>query len=199
MNFDQLYPGRFLKAGHFEKPRTLRIKDVDHEELHGDKGPSVKVVISFDDEKLSLVACKTNGLCIREMFGPAIDDWIGKRVALFAGEWAGEPCVRVWGSPDIERDIDALIALPRKKPFVMKLRALGKPAPVERQKPKHRQEVSKYLHLMKDAAVTTDLDKVLDQVAEDNGLTTEETALLLDAAKRRSGQLTHLVTEQVPA
>lgn len=123
-NFDQLYPGRFLKAGHFEQPRTLRIRDIQHEELHGEKGPQLKVIISFDGEPLGLVACKTNGLCLKHLFGSNVPDWIGKRVTLFASEWNGEPCIRVWGSPELDRDEECTIQLPRRKPFTMKLRAV---------------------------------------------------------------------------
>lgn len=191
MNFDQLYPGRFLKAGHFEQPRTLQIRDVEHEELHGDKGPQIKVIVHFSDEKLSLVACKTNGLCFREMFGDHVPDWFGKRIALFAGEWAGEPCVRVWGSPDIERDIDCVIALPRKKPFTMKLRALGKAAPKQQaDAPARRPIVDTYVGLMKAAESKADIDNIEDKLAKDNGLTPDETQWLMRQLKRREAQVT---------
>jgi hypothetical protein len=190
-HFDDLYPGRFLKAGHFPEPRTMRIRDVAHEELHGDKGPQVKVVIAFDEEKLSLVACKTNGICIREMFGAHVPEWIGKRVTLFAGEWAGDPCVRVYGSPELERDIDCVIALPRKKPFTMKLRATGEkpsqkaPAPAT----KRRAEVTAYTARMKSAATDDDLSLIADGIAEDNDLSADETQYLVEMLRKRRGQI----------
>jgi hypothetical protein len=31
--------------------------------------------------------------------------------------WNGEPAIRIWGSPDIERDLDVTVTLPRRKPF----------------------------------------------------------------------------------
>jgi len=119
-NFDALYPGRFLKAGLFEgKQVTLTIKDVDLNELEGDDGKKMKAIVSFQETELQLVACKTNGISIKAMFGHVLADWIGKRVTLFPSIWNGEPAIRVWGSPDIEKDIPISITLPRKKPIPM--------------------------------------------------------------------------------
>jgi hypothetical protein len=125
-NFDELYPGRFLKAGLFKggKP-TLTIKDVDIEEMPGEDGkPKVKAVLSFNERPMQLVMCKTNGLCLKAMFGKELKDWIGKRVTLFAGQWNGEECIRVWGSPDIEKDFPVSIELPRRKPIPMTMHSV---------------------------------------------------------------------------
>lgn len=117
--FDQLYSGRFLKAGELlGKKVTLTIADVDVEELEGDGGAKkVKAIISFRETKKQLVACKTNGLCLREMFGKELATWIGKRMTIFEDTWNGEPCIRVYGSPDIAADFDVEVALPRRRPF----------------------------------------------------------------------------------
>lgn len=125
-NFDELYPGRFLKAGLFKggKP-TLTIKDVDIEEMPGEDGkPKIKAVLSFNERPMQLVMCKTNGLCLKAMFGKELKDWIGKRVTLFAGQWNGEECIRVWGSPDIEKDFPVSIELPRRKPIPMTMHSV---------------------------------------------------------------------------
>jgi hypothetical protein len=55
------------------------------------------------------------------MFGRKLSGWIGKRVTLFEGAWNGEPCLRIWGSPDIEKDMTVVVSLPRRKPFEMTL------------------------------------------------------------------------------
>jgi hypothetical protein len=119
VNYDQLYPGRFLKAGEFlGKKVTLTITDVDLEELVGEDGkPKLKATVAFKETEKMLVACKTNGFCLKEMFGAEIAGWIGKRVTLFPDTWNGEPCIRVWGSPDIEADKVVTIQLPRRRPF----------------------------------------------------------------------------------
>jgi len=117
--FDQLYAGRFLKAGELlGKKVTLTISDVDLEKLQGEDGvKKAKAIISFKETEKKLVACKTNGLCMREMFGKVLADWIGKRITIFEDTWNGDPCIRLWGSPDIEVEKEVEISLPRRRPF----------------------------------------------------------------------------------
>lgn len=128
--FDQLYPGRFLKAGELlGKKVTLTILDVDLEELQGDDGAKkAKAIISFKETEKKVVACKTNGICIKMMFGPKLADWVGKRVTIFPDTWNGEPCIRVWGSPDIDKDVEVEVSLPRRRPFKKVMHRMGKPA-----------------------------------------------------------------------
>ena len=119
--YDELYPGRFIKASLFKgaKP-TLTIKDVDVEELIGeDSKPKQKAILSFVERPMQHVMCKTNGLCLKAMFGNKLSEWVGKRVILFAGQWNGEECVRVWGSPDITNQMTVEVQLPRRKAFKM--------------------------------------------------------------------------------
>jgi hypothetical protein len=133
-NFDQLYPSRFLKAGELlGKKITLTIRDVDLEELQGEDGkPKAKAIVAFKETEKQLVACKTNGICLKEMFGPRLADWIGRRVTIFPDTWNGEPCIRVWGSPDIEADLDVTVTLPRRRPFKKTLhRVEAKARPAE--------------------------------------------------------------------
>ena len=131
--FDQLYPGRFIKAGELlGKKVTLTIADVNLEELVGDDGKAkAKAIVSFKETGKGLVTCKTNGICLREMFGVQLADWVGKRVTIFPDVWNGEPAVRIWGSPDIERDLEVTVTLPRRKPFkraLKKVEAAAAPA-----------------------------------------------------------------------
>jgi len=124
--FDDLYPGRFLKAGMFKGAKvTMTISDVVREELEGEDGKKHKVLISFRERPLQLVTCKTNGLCIRAMFGDDVRAWVGKRVTLFPSKWNNEPCIRVWGSPDINEDFEVEVKLPRRKPIPMMMHAVG--------------------------------------------------------------------------
>jgi hypothetical protein len=112
VDWDELYPGRFLKAVDFKgKQVTLRISEVKIEELVGDKGPQIKGVISFDKTEKQWALNKTNGICLKEMFGKKVQEWVGKRVTLFPSQWDGEDCIRVWGSPDIDADRGVTVAL----------------------------------------------------------------------------------------
>lgn len=120
VDWDELYPGRFIKAGDFKgKKPTMTIKRVIVEELVGDKGPQMKGVIFFEETDKHLALNKTNGLCLRAMFGREIPKWKGHRVTLFAAPYEGELCIRVWGSPELAEDTQVTIALPRKRPFEM--------------------------------------------------------------------------------
>jgi hypothetical protein len=117
-SYDELYPGRFIKAVDLKgKKVTLTLADVELEELQGDDGKKVKCIVSFKETEKKLVACKTNGLSFKEMFGKDIQNWIGKRVTIFEDIWNGEPCIRVWGAPDIAEDIEMTVSLPRRRPF----------------------------------------------------------------------------------
>lgn len=127
-HFDELYPGRFLKAGLFKgKPVTLKISQVLQEDLEGEKGVQKKAILCFAHTDKQLVLCKLNGLCVKAMFGAAVQAWVGKRVTLFgtaeiAPMRRGEECIRVWGSPDIASDMQTVVTLPKRKPITIPLR-----------------------------------------------------------------------------
>jgi hypothetical protein len=121
VDFDQLYPGRFIKAGELlGKKVTLTISDVDMEDLMGeDNKPKAKATVAFRETEKQLIICKTNGICIREMFGKKLSNWLGKRITIFEGVWNGEPATRLWGSPDIEKEFEVEVQLPRRRAFKM--------------------------------------------------------------------------------
>jgi hypothetical protein len=117
-SYDQLYPGRFIKAVELlGKKVTLTIADVELEDLEGDDGKKTKALMRFKETPKMLVLCKTNGLCVKEMFGKEIVNWIGKRVTIFEDVWNGEPATRIWGSPDLPEELEVTVALPRRRPF----------------------------------------------------------------------------------
>ena len=138
-NYDQLYPGRFLKAGILDgKKVSLTIASVKHEKLEGEKGEELKVVMSFAERQMQLVLCKTNAICIKAMFGHLVAGWIGKKVTLFegkvevAGPMKGQPCIRIWGSPEIADDQPVAVKLPKRKAFEMTMhRVEQRPAKAE--------------------------------------------------------------------
>lgn len=127
VDWDQLYPGRFVKAGDLLGKRvTVTITSVDLDELEGDKGKKIKGIISFKETNKQLALNKTNGICLKAMFGRKLAEWEGKRVTLFPGSWNGEDCIRIWGSPDIAKDQDIEVQLPRKKPISMTMHKVEK-------------------------------------------------------------------------
>lgn len=133
VDWDELYPGRFIKASDLKgKKVTLIISKVRVEELVGDKGPQMKGIINFEGKDKALALNKTNGLCLKAMFGRKVQEWVGHKVTLFASVWDGDECIRIWGSPEIKDDMPVTIALPRKRPFDMTMHAVQTgPKPVE--------------------------------------------------------------------
>jgi len=131
VDYDELYPGRFIKAGDLRgRDVNLTITKVRADELEGQKGKQTKGVISFKETKKELVLNRTNGECIKAMFGRRLADWVGKRVTLYPAKIESELAdlaVRVRGSPDLAADVSFTLALARKRPrdMVMKRTATG--------------------------------------------------------------------------
>ena len=147
-HFNDLYASRFIKASDFRGQKVgLTIADVRHEELEGEKGIELKVIVEFqktDRQRREgkpasqLVLAKINAVCLREMFGSDVREWIGKRVVFYptnkimpwpltrAEKQAGkapEECIRVWGSDQIERDVAFQFKPARRNPITLTLHA----------------------------------------------------------------------------
>jgi len=123
--YSELYPGRFLKADLLKgKKVTLTIKDIDVAELIGETGKAAaKVIASFVERPLELVVPKTNGECLRRMFGNNPHGWVGKRITLFPSTTKfgrdTVDCIRIWGSPDLAEDMPITVPQGRKKALEM--------------------------------------------------------------------------------
>lgn len=128
VDWDQLYPGRFLKSGQLLGRKILvTISDVIIDELEGDKGKQIKGIIVLKEKGMEVALNRTNGCCLRAMFGRHLNTWKGKRIWIYPTQVRFGPnmvdAIRIWGSPDIERDITATIQLPRRKPQEMTMHA----------------------------------------------------------------------------
>lgn len=135
-DFDQLFPGRFLKAGQLLGQKvTVTIADIDVETLPAEKGDVSKGIVSLKGKDAQWVLNRTNAECLKAMFGRVVADWIGKRVTLH-GEMVRNPdredtanktvlAIRVYGSPDITHDITFRLKLPKKAAVPVTLRATG--------------------------------------------------------------------------
>lgn len=127
--FEELYPGRFIKAlgpeteGGRKKP-VFTISNVLADKLEGRNGPERKIIVTFKETRLAWVLSKINGVALKTMWGGNVNDWIGKRVCLYATDQIapfpsakGDDrfCLRVYGSPDIAGDVVYEFQMPRKK------------------------------------------------------------------------------------
>lgn len=121
-DYDQLFPNRFVKAGLLQgKAVTLTIAQVKLEELPDEKGKNgkrVKGIVSFRERDLELVLNKTNGECLKGMFGRKTGAWEGKRITIYpkmVDAFGDEVlAIRIMGSPDIERDMRFDVRVGRK-------------------------------------------------------------------------------------
>jgi len=123
MTYDQLFPGRFLKAGEFDgRDVTLAIKDVYVDQIEGEDGvEKPQPVVSFEATKRELALNKTNAQCMVAMWGDNTADWVNKRITLTperdpSGLSASGLCIRVKGSPELEKPVKLKIKLTRRAP-----------------------------------------------------------------------------------
>lgn len=163
-DFDELYPGRFIKACDCKDKPTFTIERAWLESLEGTKGVEMKGTVSFTDQDRDWVLNKTNGLSLKAMFGRKLSGWVGKRVTLFQGEFNGEPAIRVWGSPDIERDTEVTIELPRKRPFKMTMHCTAERG---RDAAQFSDRCRELLEMINRAASTSLLDEIIAEVGRD--------------------------------
>jgi hypothetical protein len=110
LSFDQLFPGAYIKAGEFNgKTATLTITGVAREMLsNGRGGEEGAVIVSFAETEKQWVMNKTNGVCLRAMFGDDSGEWVGHKVTLHAvkdesGLSESGKCIRVKGSPELDK------------------------------------------------------------------------------------------------
>lgn len=135
LTYESAFPGRFLKAALFEgRQVTLTIEKAYMEELESEKGKEKKLIFAFAGKTMELVVNKTNALCMKEMFGNKVASWVGKRVTFYPTDTNFGPkkvdCIRIFGSPDIEADVDIAARIGRKNLKVtLRKTANGKHAP----------------------------------------------------------------------
>jgi hypothetical protein len=118
MDYETLFPGRFLKGVDLKGPVTAVIKDTVGEEIDG----KLKAVISFEGAKKQFVCNRTNAEAIRLMFGRDTTAWVGHRITLaaiempdpFSGGTATITPLRVIGSPEIDKPMSAEVKRGRK-------------------------------------------------------------------------------------
>lgn len=121
VDYDQLFPGEFLKAGLFrDRPVTLTIAGIEMRDMPMDKGgEKPRAIVAFRETKMKLVLVKTNGECFKAMFGPRVPEWTGKRVTFFCGaDDFGKKrvdAIRVQGSPDLAQPITVTVEYKRRR------------------------------------------------------------------------------------
>ncbi len=134
--YSELYPDRFLKADLLkDKPRTLTIDKVIVEVMPDDKsgGEKERGIVSFKETKRQLALNRTNGECIKAMFGKKVSSWIGKPITLVpeVAKFGKDDvdAIRISGSPLLKDSIELEIKMPKRKPVKRRLVNTGKASP----------------------------------------------------------------------
>lgn len=120
LTYEAAFPGRFLKAALLnERNVTVEIERIYMEVLEGEKGEANKLIAKFSGKTMELVLCKTNALCVKEMFGSKVAGWLGKRITLTPTKVNFGPkkvdAIRIFGSPDIASPVEVAARIGRKQ------------------------------------------------------------------------------------
>lgn len=118
MDYEKLFPGRFLKSADLDnRDVTLEIKAVRAEDIDG----KPKAVVSFQGTKKELVMNRTNAEAVKLMFGRETNDWLGKKVTIYPvtipdpfNPGGTTRAIRVRGSPHITQADSATVQRGKK-------------------------------------------------------------------------------------
>lgn len=145
VSVDEMFPSEHIKCADLRgEPRTFTIDKVLKQEVvdlksqdqdGGKQKMKARGVVRFKETDQTLVMNRTNATLLMTMFGNNPQLWAGKRVTLnpettqFGRDTV--PCIRIGGSPDIDRDMRAYVKMPRKtRPLEFVLRCTRQSAPV---------------------------------------------------------------------
>ena len=162
MNFvGDLMNEPWLKAYMFpaNNRMTLTVKGVRRSEVSFDgKDQELHTVMSFQEITPELTLSKVNIIPIIKMLGNDVKAWQGKRITFYTTNTVmphpmrkDEPCIRVYGSPDISEEMDCEWTPPKRRKLVQKLRPTGYAAArnaVEQAKPEQLEVIRKRIDQM---------------------------------------------------
>ena len=117
---------------------TLTVKGVRKAEVaFDDQDPKLQTIMSFQEINSELTLAKINAIPLIKLLGNDVALWPGKRVTFYATNQVmphplrkDEPCIRVYGSPEIDEEISCEWTPPKRRKIVQKLHPTGvfKPA-----------------------------------------------------------------------
>jgi hypothetical protein len=119
---------------------TARIESVTGALFEEDGGTDTakkvdkKALIAFVGKQLKFSANTINCLLIEQMWGEDYENWTGHRLTIMAdkvevkGRFFGQPCIRVMGSPELDKPKKVQIKLPRRSAFTRQIVPTGKDA-----------------------------------------------------------------------
>ena len=130
-SYSEMYPNRFVIADMLKGQKvTLTIKTITGEGLMSeDGGANLEWVVAFAERPLEFVMNKTNAFCLYRMFGGDPHSWINRKITLFPTTVKAfgqvQPCIRIWGSPDLAEEMPITVPQGRKKALEMVMHKVG--------------------------------------------------------------------------
>jgi|ERR1700761_5917532 len=118
-DIDQMKDSDLLYAADLKgKTVVVEIADINARDFQDDDEKAKKMyLLNLKGKTKKLGINRTNQLLISKMFGRNPNAWIGKRIAIHptTTRLSGEtvPCIRVFGSPEIDQDIEVKAKLGR--------------------------------------------------------------------------------------
>ena len=165
-NFDSRYLRVFWLAG---KKRIVTITGVQKLKSSNKKESKTQLLISLAEAEKKWASNVTNCSTIEMLTGKTDpSEWVGFKIELY---------------PTKTRDPNGQLV------DCIRVSDQLPPQNAVSNKPKHRQEVSAYLHEMKAATDLQQCIPIADRIAEDNDLSSDETDTLLKALAKRRDQL----------
>ncbi len=201
--WDELFPGKFLKHSHLRGETELHIVRVYNTTIDGELAQVAQFQPVRGIAQVDWGLNKTNGICLRAMFGDAIKkDWTGKRVTVKPsvvehGREKGKPCIRVCASSDIPADLKVVVDFKTKriKPFIIVVRS-GMHTPEAMAGGKRRPDASPAAKAMAaqlrasvSIAELTQLSQSVESAMDNQTITPEEGDALLTGITKRAEEL----------
>ena len=112
---------------------TLTVKSVRKAEVaFDDQEPKIQTIMSFQEINSELTLAKINAIPLIKLLGNDVALWPGRRVTFYATNQVmphplrkDEPCIRVYGSPEIEEKISCEWTPPKRRKIVQVLHPTG--------------------------------------------------------------------------
>lgn len=125
----------WLKAFMFPESgrMTLTVKAIRNAEVaFDDQEPKLQTIMSFEETTCELTLAKINAIPLIKLFGNDVSLWPGRRVTFYATNQVmphplrkDEPCIRVYGSPEIDQEIICEWTPPKRRKIKQVLHPTG--------------------------------------------------------------------------
>jgi hypothetical protein len=86
MQFKDLFPSAHLAVADILAPVTVRITELEIQEIRDDDGNKKKPVLHFERCTKTLVLNRINGEMLCELYGEDTDNWIGQPIEIYVDQ-----------------------------------------------------------------------------------------------------------------